>query len=762
MTVRQFLVLPLLLILLSSTIMPFSFASVATESQEDIYAGCRDEQSLVYRFTYQDYICLDPPTAERWVKLGLAEIIQNATVTNQKNEQTDDSDTVYYGAPPPAPKSKSVSDDDSECRVGFALVYRFSYGDLYCINSATAKTWERLGLVTIIDNMQESEKLSADNIDKLLHERDTIKEDPDTQNQVTDNLIPKAIDSKNISLPPYPTQQPIHPDLESVNDLRSPPEIYQINERIWAAVGYDTSNSIMIEGDKGLIIVDTLSNYETAKKVLHEFRKITDKPIKTIIYTNGNIDHVQGTKAFLEEGDGNVEIIAHENLLNSYINENIILGPITSLRSDYALGKLLPDDGIDSTNSGGFSTPSPTVAFVPPTHIFSSKFLIDISGVNIELVSMPGGSSDQIYVWLADDDTLLIGDSGYDIFPNNYSIQGSKFQDPMNYVNALDQMILLDAKYLIPGHTKPISGQDNVLDILTLTRDLIQYIHDQTIRGMNNGYTADELAHKIRLPPWFENNSWLIETRGEIPWYIKQIYFGNLGWYQGDPTFLSTLSDTERAFKIVDGFGGIDKVLDQIRTAIANKEYDWASELATYVIHVDSSNDEAKLLKAYALRVMGKGMPSIDGRNWALTTALDLEGKIHVDSSMYMHPSIEQLMDLPIETILKTLPTKINSVKLDDKSVTMSIHYSDLDTWYTLQFRNGILVVLDGADDSSSYSITLDSKTHKSILAGNLSIVDGIDSENVIQGDLEEIQEIFGYVDPIMSVDEVFQVSTLS
>lgn len=124
MTTKIFLVLPLMLILLSSGIIPHTFASVESEAEEDIYAGCRSDQSLVYRFTYQDYICLDPSTAERWEKLGMAEIIQNATV--QKDDSLDESGVEYYGAPPPPPVKTDTSENFSECRPGFIQVHRFS------------------------------------------------------------------------------------------------------------------------------------------------------------------------------------------------------------------------------------------------------------------------------------------------------------------------------------------------------------------------------------------------------------------------------------------------------------------------------------------------------------------------------------------------------------------------------------------------------------------------------------------------------------
>ena len=110
-------------------------------------------------------------------------------------------------------------------------------------------------------------------------------------------------ETTSLELPPYPDQPPIHPKLLATNDYWSPPAVHQVIDNVWVAVGYDMANSIMIEGDDGLIIIDTLSTYEKAKEVITEFRKITDKPVKAIIYTHGHLDHVHGTAAFLEEGE---------------------------------------------------------------------------------------------------------------------------------------------------------------------------------------------------------------------------------------------------------------------------------------------------------------------------------------------------------------------------------------------------------------------------------------------------------------------------
>ena len=746
--VRNLLVLPLFLILFSSTFIQFSYASVESEAQEDIQAGCRDGNTLVYRFAYKDYVCVAPSTADRWEELGLAEIVDAANQVQPEPEKPK-LKPQFEDSPPPQKQAAPVT-DDSQCRDGYTLVFRFIHHDTFCTSPSTAASWERLGLAEIItpaDNPQET--VTQPEI-PTQDDEESEEDDQEIEKQEQEIKIPPKQDTskKKFTLPAYPNQPSINPKLKATNDFWSPPQVHKVTDNIWVAVGYDIANSIMIEGEKGIIIVDTLSTYENAKKVLKEFRKITDKPVKTIIYTHGHLDHVQGAKAFLEEGDDDVEIVAHESLLDSYINENSVLGPIASIRSTYVSGAMLPAEDV---NMGVFPpSTSGTIGFVPPTDTFSDTFSLDISSVKMKLFHVGGESSDQIYVWLPEEEVLIVGDNVYGIFPNIYTLRGAEYRDPMAYVNALDQMIPLNAEHLIPSHVKPVSGKFEVSDILTSTRDATQYIYDQTIRGMNNGYTADELAQTITLPEWFANNPWLTEARGQIPWHVKQIYYGNLGWFQGDPAFLLPVDNVKRSEKIVDAMGGPDNAIKKIRTAIDQGEYAWAAELATYVITANPDNDEAKFLKAYALRVIGQQMLSADGRHWALTSALELEGKITVDPKAFTQTSPEQLASLPIEKLLKSLSTKIDPEKTEDESFILNVIYTDLEQDFTLHFRNGILAVSQGLDVSPDHEITLDSQTHKLLVSGNLSLDDAIKSGKIKSvGNTNELKTWLGYLDPL-------------
>ncbi|MHA7647387.1 alkyl sulfatase dimerization domain-containing protein [Nitrosopumilus sp. S4] len=740
---------------------PLSYSSEESEAREDIQAGCRDGNTLVFRYAYKDYVCVSPDTAKRWAELGLAEIYQEFTPEKQEkkpvplkpqfNEQP---------ATPPPKKTTSSASDDSECRDGYSLVFRFVHGDTFCTSPSTAASWERLGLAEILVKANEPKQIESTS--KVLPEKEMIKEDDETENEIDEieneikeKIIPTQKSPINQSLipvlPDYPSQPTIHPEIEASNSFWNPPEIHQVNDRIWVAVGFDSANSIMIEGEKGILIVDTLSSYEAAKNVLSEFRKITDKPVKTIILTHGHLDHVQGTKAFLESGDGNVEIIAHETMLDLYLNENGILGPINEKRSAYATGLFLPDSGSDKANLGVFPPMIPgTNGFVSPTHTFSKTFSLDISGVKMELIHAGGESPDQIFVWLPEDDTLLTGDNLYDVFPNIYSIKGTPYRDPLDYIAAYDQALLLEPEYLVPSHSKPILGSYNVNLVLITTRDAIQFIHDQTIRGINDGYSVDELSRMIVLPEWLENRPWLTQVRSEIPWHVKQIYYGTVGWYEGDPASLITISSMDRAEKITNAFGGIEDTIEEIYDSIENEEYYWAAELSSHVLEIDPENTEAKSLKAYALRVIGQQMISADGRNWALTSALELEGKIDVTSALSENSSYDALSNIPLNNLLQILPTRVNPAEIDDDVYVIHAIHSDDEQEFTLYFRNGVLLIFDELISDADNSLTLSSDMHRKLVSGNLDLSDGIKSGQIsITGNPDELKRWMSSIGPI-------------
>lgn len=685
------------------------------ESLENIQAGCREGNVLVFRLSNHEYLCTSHDTAKRWVELGLAEIIQNATIQSIETQKIPKQVPIIESA---QIKNNQVN-DNSNCREGYTLVFRFTHKDTFCTSPSTAASWVKLGLAEIIQEgiISNKKEMVITKVNEEINSKNTTK-----------GILPNTnFPKKNIDIPSFPKQPVISSELLKLNDYRYPAAIHQVNDRIWVAVGYDSANSVMIEGEKGIIIINTLSSYDTAKKVIEEFRKITTKPVKTIIYTSGNSEDVGGTKAFLENGDEQVEIISHDNNMKFYIKYNIMLNKFTGLRSHYTSGSSL--DSENQINSKHFvPSTSDGINYIPPTNTFSDKFNLNISDVKMNLGRI-GDTSEQIYVWLPDDQSLIIGDNLHGIFPNTHVLSGLEYHNPIAYVKIIDEFIPLNPKSLILSHVKPIIGTENVQNFLVLTRDATQYIHDQTIRGINNGYPIDELSNMIKLPPTLTNHPWFTYSEGQVKWNVKQIYYGTIGWFEEDPVFLHSVDLKTRSSKIINGFGGINNTLLEVKTAMKNNEYEWASELVTYVLYVDPENSEAKLLKAHTLRVLGQRIVSTDARHLELTKALELENKIKINDSAKLNYA--QLSKIPIEELISVLPTKLNSSKADNINAVLNIFYRDIDKGFAYNFRNNVLTITEGMDKNTRYTLTMDTAVHKSIINGDLKLVDAINSKTI-------------------------------
>lgn len=622
--------------------------------------------------------------------------------------------------------------EELSCPSGEIEVTRSTNPASICIDQDTAKRWEDLGIGTII----------GEPVPEILS-NPTIPQD--------------ATKPSVIPIPPYPDQPPVNPDFDAHTEKFWPPTVTKVTDGAYVAIGYGLANSIMIEGDNGIIIIDAMTSYEAAKEVMSEFRKITDKPVKAIIYSHSHPDHVNGAGAFAEEASDDLEIYAHETLLDNYYHESGELASLIATRGISYYGVLLPSEGPDRFVSAGIGpfleSGDVTSAFLPPTITFDDKLDIEVAGLEMTLINVPSETNDETIVWIPEMGVLQGGEVLYELWPNLYSVRGSSYRDVKAWISSLDVMIDIEAEYLLLSHTRPVSGTENVRDVLTSTHDAVQYLYDQTIRGINQGYTEDELAHMIELPQHLQDHPWLQERYGERAWHVRGIVSGNVGWFEGDSTYLNAISFEERSQKTVEGFGGISKTIQMVRNAIDGGEYQWAAELATYVIETDPSNEEAKLLKAYALRVLGQQAHSSGGRNWYLTDALALEGKITVDPSALTVGDPDQIAGTPIKILLEQAPTRLDPLKADGIDMIVGVVLPDVDESYTFHIRNNIAAFKDGLKDNLDVKFTVDASVLKETLAGLKTFENSVSEGKVIvEGDIEDAKTFISLFDPYVQV----------
>lgn len=507
--------------------------------------------------------------------------------------------------------------------------------------------------------------------------------------------------------------------------------VYQVTDGVYQAVGYALANSIMIEGDDGIVIVDVTESVETAREVLAAFRKITDKPVKALIYTHNHADHVLGGKGFLtEEEAAEIPVYAHDTT-NDYINRfGNIIRPILETRSARMFGTRLPEGPAGIVNGGigpflatGGGPRGGTVGLIRPNRTFSERLELEIAGIEMELVHAPGETNDQLFVWLPGQRVLLPGDNLYRAFPNLYTIRGTLYRDPLQWVDSLDKMRALRPAFMAPGHTRPISGEARIADILTAYRDAIQYVHDQTIRWMNAGLTPDAIVERVVLPAHLKSHPFLLEHYGTVAWSVRSIFNGYLGWFNGDAASLNPVAPRQRARHTVALAGGRDRVVASVERAIADGDYAWAAELAGHLVNLDKGDQRARNLKAEAFEHLGALSVSAGGRNFYLTQALELRGRIEItEDRNYTPDRMDFAKSMPVGQMLKSLQVNLNAEDAVDINQTVELAFDDIGETYSVIIRRGVAEIRRGKSAYADLRVEVSSSAWADILLGAQSV----------------------------------------
>ena len=493
--------------------------------------------------------------------------------------------------------------------------------------------------------------------------------------------------------------------------------------KIHFAIGYGIANSIMVEGIDGNIIIDTADSVYEAEQIYKIFRKKNSNPIKAIIYTHNHGDHTFGAAFYNTIQSEKPIIIAHEDT-DFYMQRILgIINPIISERSTRMFGTIIDEDDFINVGIGASLNVGKSVAgYVKPNQTFKDKLNLSIAGIDIELHHAPGETNDQLFVWLPKHKALMPGDNVYKTFPNLYTIRGTTHRNVIGWINSIDQMRALNADYIFPSHTLPILGED-ILPTLTIYRDGIQYVHDQTIRLMNKGFYPNEIVEMIELPENIRNSPFLYEFYGTVRWSVRSIFNGYLGWFSGNPTDLDPLTNKEEAIRFAKIVGGNDPLFIALEEAVKTSDMQWALELSDRLLILEYKIDEVNNLRKQALTYLGKRSSNPNKRNYFLTSAIEL------NSDFKGFPKAERNEDLMKQISLDTI-FKILSVSYDPTKHDNSIYKVCFDflsgTNKTITLRNHIAAISENDLEDCNLRVEADDFDFKKVLGGIKSPVGSI------------------------------------
>jgi alkyl sulfatase BDS1-like metallo-beta-lactamase superfamily hydrolase len=258
-----------------------------------------------------------------------------------------------------------------------------------------------------------------------------------------------------------------------------------------------------------------------------------------------------------------------------------------------------------------------------------------------------------------------------------------------------------------------------VAQILTAYRDAIQFVHDQTVRLMNQGLTPDELVEAVRLPPHLRDHPYLREVYGTVEWSVRSVFAGYLGWFDGDAATLSPEPPAARAAAYVELAGGDEAMLAAIRRALAEGRHAWAAELAAHLRRARPGSAEARKLEAEALRALARASSSPNGRNYYLTQALELTGAAEISFEPTLDQGLREfLAELPVENFMAAMPVHLDPERSAETDMAVGFRFPDVEQSFGLHVRRGVAEFRRRLPESADVVVTASSRVWKEVVLG--------------------------------------------
>jgi alkyl sulfatase BDS1-like metallo-beta-lactamase superfamily hydrolase len=543
----------------------------------------------------------------------------------------------------------------------------------------------------------------------------------------------------------------VHPSLWRQSKLVAKHGLFEVVEGLYQVRGLDLSVMSFIEGDTGVIVVDPLISVETAAAAMALYRTHRgDRPIHAVIHSHSHIDHFGGVLGIVSQEDvdaGKVQIVVPEGFLEHSVAENVYAGTAMGRRAGYMYGAALDRGPRGQVGAGlGQTTSTGDATILPPTlEVRATGETHTIDGVEFEFQMAPGTEApSEMHFYLPRYRALCMAENATHTLHNLLTLRGAVVRDPHIWSQYLTEAIQRygdEADVVFASHHWPTWGNEAVNEFLAIQRDLYGYLHDQTLRLLNQGYNGAEIAEMIQLPPALEASWSTHGYYGSVSHDVKAIYQRYMGWFDGNPARLWPHPPEALAERYVDAIGGIDRVVELAQAAFDAGDFRWAATLLDHAVFADSDHAAARSLYADTLEQLAYGAENGTWRNFYLSGATELrEGNFGTPTQTAAPLIIAQLTP---EQLLDALAIRVDGPKAWDLDLAVDLTLTDLGRSFHVTLRNGVLIYVEREPDATTpLQLTL-SKLRLIQLAGGDTESAGIE----VRGDAGVLQQILGVLD---------------
>lgn len=469
-----------------------------------------------------------------------------------------------------------------------------------------------------------------------------------------------------------PAPATVHPSLWREMTLLKEHGLFLVADGVWQVRGLDLSNMTVISGKNGWILVDPLNVRESAAAALELVNeKLGKRPVSAVIFSHSHADHFGGVRGVVSQADvtaGKVAIIAPAHFMNEAASENVMAGAAMGRRAINQFGGGLTPGPKGQMGSGiGLGVPRGEITLFAPTDTIEKtgdKRTVD--GVEMEFQIVSGSEApSELNLYLPIQRTFVSAEISTCSLHNILTPRGAKVRDSHAWAGFLDEALRLygdRSDVVISSHCWPRFGQTEVAGMLASQRDNYRYLHDQTVRLMNQGATPVEIAEALVQPPELAGQWYNRGYYGTYSHNSKAIYQYYLGWYDAVPANLNPHPPVERAKRMVAALGGITKIIALAKAAMAKGDYRWSSDLLNQVVFADPANGAARALLADSYEQQGYQAESAIWRNQFLASARDL--RTGSSAPAFNTQSEDLASAVPTQLLFDSLATRFDPARL--------------------------------------------------------------------------------------------------
>ena len=523
-----------------------------------------------------------------------------------------------------------------------------------------------------------------------------------------------------------PTDQRVNPTVLAHQQTLKP-GLQKIGARVYGAEFMGYANFGFIEGDTGIIVVDAGWFPTPTANAMKLLREYTNKPIIAVIYTHLHMDHYGGIQAVLSDASANVPVYGPAGWEATVAMGQSVTHKATLRRAFMQMGIPIPE-GLDGTVGNGIG-PSPRLErndalSYPPTIEVDKKIEVTIDGVALEIFPAEGDVPEHLWVWLPEDRILFSGDAPpHGVFPAVETARFEMGRDPNKMMASVQKTIDLDPLAIVPGHGSIIDDHSDIRELMTLTRDTIQFLIDQVDRFYLTNRSVDDLLNTIELPPAVAAHPQLQPYYHRWEWMMQQRFTKRAGFIDDWMDYLSHNAYDE-AQRLVPALGGRDNILQMATKAVAS-DPQWAARLATYLLLVDGTDEQARQLRQQASIRFAQVTTSTNQRNYLLGLVAEENGDINFDR-MLAGPITLSLQSIDDSELLSRLRSRVIAENADNVDIAVRLVLTDGETFDLHVINNILRVSWPDEERATSGQWKTDRQTIMAILTNEISMVDAL------------------------------------